>query len=251
MRTSILLFLMLSFMGFARAQKAQTLFEHANEKYNLGQFEESIQLYDSLLKGHLESHDLYFNLGNAYFKLNDYTSAIYYFEKAKKLDPGNEDCSYNLELVNSKIADNIEALPEIALKKWWQNLLFFFNEKEWMLVNVITFSFFLASLALFFLIQSATFRQWFMGVVVTLMVISILSGFVGYRSFKNKNTHDTAIIFTPTVNIKSAPDEKSNTIFILHKGSKVKLLEQNSNWQKVKISDGNVGWIQIEDYKVI
>lgn len=251
MKTLIFLFVLLINTSLLMSQNVQSLFESANENYNKGNFKEGIQLYDSIVKTGFESPFVYFNLGNSYYKLADFTSAVYYFEKAIKLEPNNDDFKYNLALTNEKIVDKIEAVPEFAVRQWWNFILFSFSESQWMWINIITYSLFLIALIVFFISKSTQIRQWYISIVAILFVVAITSGFIGFRSFQEKNTHNTAIVFTPTVNIKSAPDQKSKTIFILHQGSKISILESNTNWRKIKIADGSIGWIMIEDIKVI
>jgi tetratricopeptide (TPR) repeat protein len=245
---TILIALMPLFMW---AESAKTLFEIAGDHYQKGEYQQSISLYDSLIHQNLESAAIYYNMGNAYFKLDQVTKAIYFYEKAKKLEPNNEDVTYNLELANTRIADRIETVPTFFLKNWWNILLNTFTEKQWMYLNTSMFIIFLSFVVLFFTTNKTNLRKFYFGFGLFFLSLSILNGFVGYRSYTIKNSHNTAIIFTPTVNIKSAPDEKSSTLFILHQGSKIKLLSESQQWQKVKIANGSEGWLLKSDFMTI
>lgn len=233
------------------ADSAKTLFEIANDHYNKGEYEQSIALYDSLISNNLESADLYYNMGNAWYKLEEMPKAIFYFEKAKKIDPNNADIAYNLELANTKIADRIEIVPEFFLKTWWKTMLDTFNEAQWMLVNIGMFLVFLLFTIYFFISKKAAIKKFSFTLALLFLLLSLVSGLIGYRSYKIKTNHNTAIIFTPTVNIKSAPDDNSSTIFILHQGTKVTLMEETTQWQKVKIANGSEGWLLKTDFEAI
>lgn len=233
------------------ADSAKTLFEIANEHYSKGEYTQSINLYDSLINSNLESAKLYYNLGNAWFKLDEVPKAILYFEKAKKIEPNNPDVIYNLELANTRIADRIEVVPEFFLKTWWNNLLNAFNERQWMYLNISLFMAFLGFTIVVFISKKRWVKKTSLTISMIFLLTSVISGLIGYRSYKIKIAHNTAIIFTPTVNVKSAPDENSSSIFILHQGSKVWLLEESTIWQKVKIANGSEGWITKTDFKEI
>ena len=233
------------------ADSAKTLFDRANEFYAKGDYEMTISLCDSMIKSNVESAAIYYNLGNAWFKLDDVPKAIFYYEKAKKIEPNNEDINYNLQLANTKIADRIEAVPEFFLKSWWKKLVYSLDEEQWTSLNIGVFVVFLLFMVIFFMAKQEKLKKTSFVVSIVFLVISLMTGYVGYRSYKIKTTHNTAIIFTPTVNVKSAPDEGSSTLFILHQGSKVELMEESSTWEKIKIANGSEGWVLEEDFEKI
>lgn len=233
------------------AGSAKTLFEVANNHYSKGKFSQSIAIYDSLINQNMESSAIYYNLGNAWYKMENIPMAIYYYEKAKKIEPNNSDIIYNLELANTQIADRIEAVPEFFLKSWWKTILYTFNEGEWMKINIGLFLLSLAFIIIYITSRKPGTKKLSLSLTLSLLSLFFISGIIGYRSYKIKTTHNTAIIFTPTVNVKSAPDEKSSTIFILHQGTKVSLMDETSEWQKVKIANGSKGWLLKTNLKTI
>jgi len=246
------LFIVLLFVPLIMlAENAKTLFQIANDHYAKGEYEQSILLYDSIIKNDIESTGIYFNLGNAWYKSDDIPMAILYYEKAKKLEPNNKDINYNLELANSRIADRVENVPEFFLKTWWNNILYLFNEKQWTRLNILTFALFLIFTIIFFISKKPSLKKLGFMTSLILLLLSFVIGIIGFRSYKIKTTHNTAILFTPTVNIKSAPDDNSSTIFILHQGTKLTLLDKSGEWQKVKIANGSEGWLYTTDFEKI
>jgi len=233
------------------ADGAKTLFERANEAYEKQNYDSTIALLDSLLNAGLESPELYYNLGNAWFKKSEIPRAILYYEKAHKLDPNNPDIAYNLELANTRIADKIEPVPEFFLKTWWKKGLQLFNERQWTLVNIFTYSLLLIFVVLFFITHSKNTKRisFFLGIVF--LVLSLLTGLMGYQSYKIANSHNTAIIFTPTINVKSSPNENANTIFVIHQGTKVELIDKLKDWYRIKLANGSVGWLKENDFEKI
>ena len=248
MNKLLIIFLSLIIPLFSLANN-EILFQKANKHYTEGHYESAIEIYDSLLNTNIESANIYYNLGNSYFKSKDVPKAILYFEKARKLEPNNADIIYNLELANTRIADKIEAVPEFFLKTAYIELRNTFNEKQWTIINVVFFIFFLVLIVVFFTTQKNR-KLWF-SFSLLFLTITFISGVIGFDSNKEIRTHNSAIIFTPTIDIKSAPDHKSNTIFILHQGTKVFLLERSSKWQKIRIANGSEGWLKVNNFEEI
>ena len=119
----ILLFLVVMLSFICAKASDQVIIDKANKAYTDGLYANSIELYKDVLKNGHESAELYYNIGNAYYKMNDYSSAILYYERGKRLDPGNEDINFNLKIVNNKIADKIEPLPDLFYKRWYNALI--------------------------------------------------------------------------------------------------------------------------------
>ena len=156
------------------ADGAKTLFERANDAYEKEDYDSTISLLDSLMSVGLESPELYYNLGNAWFKKSDIPKAILYYEKAKKLDPNNIDINYNLELANTHIADRIEPIPEFFLKKWWRSTLLYFTEGQWMVINIISYSILFFFIIIFFITHSKSLKQnaFFFGILFLIISFS-------------------------------------------------------------------------------
>ena len=215
----------------------------ANKAYTDGLYTNALELYKQVLKDGYESADLYYNIGNVYYKMNDFTSAILYYERAKKLSPGNEDIDYNLKVANSKIADKIEPIPELFYRRWYTSLTRQFSADTWATAGIIGFIVSLI-LAAFYVISRMLFVRklgfWLGIILLFLSVFCFLFAYQNYRTVKNQTD---AIIFSPTVTIKSSPDDKSIDLFVLHEGTKVQLLDQIGTWFEIKIANGSVGWL--------
>ncbi|RLD65274.1 MAG: hypothetical protein DRI84_07110, partial [Bacteroidetes bacterium] len=149
------------------------------------------------------------------------------------------------------IADRIEPIPEFFLKKWWRSTLVFLNESQWMIVNVISYSILMVFVIIFFISKSKSIKQssFFIGII--LLSISLITGLMGYQSNQIVHTHNTAIVFTPTINVKSSPNENANTIFVIHQGTKVELVDHLKSWYRIKLANGSVGWMKDIDFEKI
>jgi tetratricopeptide (TPR) repeat protein len=237
--TSWLLFLFIS----AYAADSRVFMEKGNKAYADGFYANALELYKEVIKQGYESPDLYYNIGNTCYKLNDLPSAILYYERARKLDPGKEDVNFNLKVANSKIADKIEAVPELFYKRWFTSLTHMWSADRWAKVSIV---FLILSLLLggfYFVSRIIVLRKvgfWLGLVFITLSFIFMFFGYQNYLQIKNQ---DEAIIFAPTITIKSSPDDKSIDLFVLHEGTKVQLLDHIGNWFEIKIANGSIGWL--------
>jgi len=235
----------------AAAQDPEQMATKAAKAYNTKQYSEAIALYEKIIAGGNESYALYYNLGNAYFRNNETAQAILYYEKALKLAPNNEDIKHNIEVVNSKLNDKVEMVPELFYKRWWKQIVNLMNIDTFAIVNIILLSLALLLLAIYIAVSNIMLRKIsFWAGISLLLVFGVSVMAASQRNHYITNQHE-AIVFTQTVNIKSSPDENSKEIFVLHEGTKVKLLDVVAEWQEIRIANGSVGWIKASDIRKI
>ena len=237
----LIITLLVSISSFASDQ----LFEMANKAYNNSDYISAITLYDSILTIGLESSELYYNLGNCYYKSEDWANTIWHYEKSLKLEKNNKTIQ-NLALSNLKIIDQIEEIPQLFYKKWWSSFISIFNTFAWQLVSIaiIWLAFTIKILSQF----TNYIKEHFLSVLYSLLLLSI---FVTYSSYQEKITKKEAIIFTSSIVVNSAPTTNSTNLFSLHSGSKIEILDTIGEWINIKIANGNSGWIKESDCKVL
>lgn len=233
-------------MGWGKAyaqENGDAWFEQANAAYNAGNYDSAKELYEKILTLDMESVPLYFNMGNTYYKMHDYPMAIYCYEKALKLDPSNEDVQINLAIANRAIVDKIEPMPQSFIVRWWQNTRAWFSCDQWAWLSIVVFALLLVSLFLFLRARKLGVRKlgFFTGLVF--LLVFALSVVFAFQLKQSSLTQDQAIIMTPTVNVKSSPNDASVDLFVLHEGTKVDVLETESGWNKIRIANGSVGWL--------
>jgi len=242
---------LLFFCTYLFAIDNQAVMAQANKAYADGMYNNALDLYKQVLKNGYESADLYYNIGNASFKMNDFTSAILYYEKAIKHDPGNPDYSFNLKIANGKISDKIEPIPELFYKRWYHSLVTQFSADVWAKVGVSIFILSLFCATLYFISRVLFIRKIGFWVGITLFLLSFFSLFFAYQEYQTLQNLDEAIIFAPTVTIKSSPDDKSIDLFVLHEGTKVQLIDQIGTWYEIRIANGSVGWLPLSSVERI
>ena len=228
-----------------------TLISQAVQQYNTGMYENAIKSYDLVLESGFESSEIYYNIGNSYFKLNDLPSAILFYEKAKKLKPNDKDIQYNLNVANSRIIDNIESVPEIFLKTWWNNFYNMFSANGWARITIGLFIVFLMFVSIYFLSSNRIIKKLFFGIGVLFLLATLFSFALSYQKYYYSIEQKEAIVFQPTVTIKSSPNKNSVDLFVIHEGTKVYISDELDGWYEIKIANGSVGWLLKSTTKLI
>lgn len=211
----------------------------------------AVQIYESLLKDG-ESSELYYNLGNSYYKMGEIAKAILNYERGLLLNPGDADLRFNLNMAKSKTVDKVEDTPEIFLISWAKSLINLWSINTWAIVGIIFFLFFITCLYFFIFSKQVMIKKigFFLGLFSLLLVI-FANIFAGIQKKRILN-RDYAIVMTPNVVVRSTPSESGTNLFVLHEGHKI-LIKDNSmkNWKEIRLNDGKVGWVPSSSIEVI
>ncbi|MGB5364194.1 MAG: tetratricopeptide repeat protein [Aureibaculum sp.] len=246
--------LIISFLiiaNFLSAQGPDSLFVKANKLYQSEKYDEALNLYNKIDQAGLQSDLLYYNIANAYYKLNKVASAIYYYEKALLLNPNNDDARFNLGFAKRMAIDNIEPLPKTFSQKINENIILKLTYNTWAWVAVgLSFLFAILFFLYHFSYNSLYKRIYFITGNISAFLAMIIIAFA-YQNYNYFSTHIDAIIFAQQTDVKSAPTKSSEVNFELHEGTKVEILESLDNWKKIKIADGRIGWLIADDLKVL
>lgn len=221
----------------------QVLLARADSAYNAGDFARSAELYKKVTAGGMESPELYYNLGNAYFKLEDYPSAILWYERAKKLNPSGGDITFNLNVANTKISDKIEPIPEMFYRRWYRGVVQLMPADRWGTLSILLLTAGLSGLMLFLITRFLWLRKTGFWTGVVFIVLSLIALLFASSGNHFRNSSAEAVVFDPTVTVKSSPDDNSTDIFVIHEGTKVTVLDRIGDWYEIKIANGSVGWL--------
>lgn len=227
------------------------IIDEANDAYSNGNYADAIELYEKVIEKGYESAELYYNLGNSYFKINDLPSAILYYEKSLKLDPADEDAKFNLKIANSMIPDKIEEVPVMFYERWWKNIYELFGANLWTRISVFLFIIVLIMFSVYFAGNSYFLKKTFFWLGIIFIVFTIFSFSFSYQKYKTSINTREAIVFDPTITVKSSPDESSVDLFVIHEGTKVSIMEHIGDWYEIRIANGSVGWLPSSAVKPI
>lgn len=229
-----------------------SLWTAASGAYTEGNWEKAISAYSSICSTGMVSASLYCNLGNAFFKNSDYPRAILNYERALKLDPSYEDAKYNLTIASSMIQDKIDQVPEFILKRWLRELCYTLDSDTWAVICLVLACLFAGMLLLFLLAPRPGGRKagFFCALAALLLTCAAFSFSLWQRNdYRRANT---AIVMSPVSSVKSSPSaESSKDLFILHEGTKVKVLDEVGRWNNIELADGRRGWVSSDEIEII
>lgn len=235
----------------AGASSAKDMWKSAQESYTQGRFEDALKTYNEIEKSGYVSWQLFYNLGNTYFKLKDNARAILYYERALKLNPAGEDIKSNLELVREFSIDKIDAVPEFIIYTWIKSLNYSFSSDTWSMMSII-FLLFIVLLILYYRYgHRRGFRKlaFLSSIFFALLLLFAIS--FAWSQKHSFNQRDAAIVINPVVSVKSTPDMSGKDLFILHEGAKVLIKEEVGQWRRIEIADGRQGWLSSLDAEII
>lgn len=244
-----LLYILILLVSFSSIGQNINLFEQGKELYKNGKYQQAVTAWMQILEKGEHSAELYFNLGNAQYKLNHIGPSIYYYEKALQLSPNDADIKNNLAFAENARIDSIEPLPKTVFSKWYTSISSIFTFNGWAIL-AIGFSIFFVVLFLFyyFAFSERLKRLFFVSSMFAgfLLIASLTMAFFTYGDY-TKN--QPAVIFASEIEIKTAPTMGSDVAFVLHEGTKVQILAQDGNWYRITLADGKDGWIPATDLK--
>lgn len=232
---------------FAQDSNPSDMFNQANNFYTAGKYREALSLYSALDSLGYQSGELYYNLGNTYYKVGQIGKAILYYEKAKRFIDGDEDLQTNLDLALARTKDKIPELPKFFLEALLEKVLNVFSLGGlgffvllFLYGTAAIFIFQLRNLFGFNSLVGQIFKYMFLVLFTLSLILFLLKS-------SRLATHRNAVILNPVVNLKSEPREQSTTISVIHEGLKVEISRKESEWLEVKLPDGTKGWIEQRD----
>ncbi len=229
----------------------EMIFEQANTLYNEGKYAEAIDTYTTILETKNHSADLYFNLANAHYKLNNIAPSIYFYEKALQLAPDDADIINNMAFAKNMTIDAIDVIPEGGISKVIKNVTNTMSFDNWAKASIgFALCFIILFLIYYFSYSSLKKRLAFIGSFMALFIMCSSLAFA-FHKFNLVKKDKPAIVFSQESKVKSEPNSRSEESFRLHEGTKVQILDTVNNWKKIKLSDGKTGWISNEDIKAL
>lgn len=230
---------------------SDSLFLNANNSYKQKDFFEAIDTYQLIVNQDIKSAELFYNLGNAYFKTGNYPMAILNYERAKLLAPSDDDIQLNLAKSQTYIVDKIDAIPELFFISWMNGLLGLLTSNSWAILSIILFLMTLVLFLFYFLIKALQIKKMSFFTGIVLLMFAVLSYLAAKRTKSLIEDSKSAIVLEQIVRVKSSPDHESSDMFVIHEGTKVMVIREVDDWSEVKLADGKQGWMETEDFEKI
>lgn len=219
--------------------------------YMRNDYASAIQIYESLLKKG-EASEIYYNLGNSYYKADDIAKAILNYERALLLQPGNADIRANLEIARSKTVDKVASVPDIFFVAWTKSLINCLSVDVWAKLGIVFFILLLVSFSLFFFSKQVVWKKSGFIAGVIFLVFVILSNIFASEQKNELMNRNKAIILSPSVTVRSTPSESGTSLFVLHEGHKIEIKDNSMReWKEIRLEDGKVGWVPTSALEII
>ena len=250
-RMGLGLLLGLLLQGIALGQDPQQLFFEANRLYKEGAFDQALDSYSGILFQGYESGSLYFNIGNCHYKLGQTGKAVLFYERARRLMPGDEALEANLALANLRVVDKIPGLPEfwpIALANAFGNLL---PRPPLLGLTFALYVMFMGAIIVRTLARKGSVRRAAFQTSLASGALLLIFALCLAAQIHRVQAHDDGIIMVPEVCVMSAPGAEGVEVFTLHEGTRVRIDQTSGEWAEIVLSDGNVGWLKLEALEVI
>ncbi|MBR2060334.1 MAG: tetratricopeptide repeat protein [Tidjanibacter sp.] len=235
--------------SLSAAPAADSLWNAANTLYVNGDYKGAAALYEDIVEQGLVSPELFYNMGNAYFKDDRLGESIVAYRKAQLLNPSDADVAYNLGVANSYVKDRLNVLPEFFLTRWVRAVAGVFSGRVWAVLSLLFLLLTAAGVLLFLLARAVSRRKLGMSVAIVSAVLFVASLCFMGSAVSKINSGSEAVIISESASVKSSPDRASIDLFILHEGTVVEVATDFGEWNEIVLSDGSKGWIRSEQIK--
>lgn len=239
--------LVVSFSAYASVSR----WEAGNKAYIEGNYEKAVEEYNAIIEGGEYSMKLYYNLANTYFKQGETAKAILYYNKALRLAPSQEDIRHNLAIAEAQTKDRIAVIPEFFLNRWLRIVRNSMSCMAWSVLSLVTFAIVLVFGLLFLLASRIRWRKtgFYCAVCAALLFVATTAFAISSRN--DMLSHDEAVVMASAISVKSSPDRSATDLFVLHEGTKVRVLSEIDEWCEVVIADGKKGWTESKNIEEI
>jgi tetratricopeptide (TPR) repeat protein len=226
------------------AQTPEERYVQAGQLYSSGDYSGAAAVYRNLFEDGYRSGDMLYNAGNAFFKSGDNASAILFYERARLIDPSDEDINYNLQIARSRVTDKFETVPELFFVRWFNFLSLLTSTNTWALAALLLFIASLLFAVIFLTKARANGRLFSFWLSLAALVLSVL--FIALAIYNNSliNKNKNAVVTCSIVTGRSEPGESSSELFVIHSGTTVKVEKELGQYLEVQLPDGNKGWIR-------
>ncbi len=223
----------------------------ADSAYAMEEYDKAIAIYKSLLVQGVHA-DLYYNIGNCYYKTDSIARAILNYERALLLNPGDADIRFNLDLARTKVVDKIIPESEMFFITWGRNLIDLMSMDAWARMAIVAFVLAcIFALCYFFGNQIILRKIGFFGAVLMLLMV-ILSNVFAQKQYEKLMGRKGAVVMDSSVTVKSTPNDSGTDLFVLHEGTKVEIIDDSmKEWKEIRLADGKIGWLPAKTMEVI
>lgn len=225
--------------------------QNADDEYAKGNYQQAIKDYQELLKTGV-SPEIYYNLGNAYFRTDNITQALLAYERALRLSPGDDDIRYNLQYARSKTIDKITPQTEMFFVTWYNSLVNFTSVDGWAKTAVFCMIMALLLTLVFLFAPQIWARKTSFYSAIALLAVFVVSNIFAFQQKCKLENSKSAIVTAATVTVKNTPAKSGTDVFVIHEGTRVEITDRAmKEWRGIKLADGREGWLLVSQIEEI
>lgn len=250
-RITFIIYYLLFIVSSLSAVNADSLKVVADSAYAKEDFDKAANTYLRIAKMG-ESADICYNLGNCFYRLDDISRAILWYERASLLSPGDEDIRFNLDMARSKTIDRVIPRHEFFFVTWYRSMTNWMSADAWAHWSLIVFVLCLIALAIYIYAQPIWLRKTGFTLAVVFLLLTIMGNICAWSQRSRLANRNGAIVMSPSAVVKSTPATSGSDLFVLHEGTYVSIRDNSLNdWAEVTLADGKQGWIEKKQIEVI
>ncbi|HIB47586.1 MAG TPA: tetratricopeptide repeat protein [Flavobacteriaceae bacterium] len=245
-RTIFILLVLFTATGWGQSD---ALFEQGKEHYKNAKYQEAINSWEKILDNGQHSASLYFNLGNANYKLNKVGPSIFFYEKALQLAPNDSDIKTNLKFAENARIDAIEPLPKTVFSKWYNAVAGLLHFDGWAILAVAGTILFVVFFLTYWFTVGETKKRVFFSTSILILLVMLGSVAMAFQTYGDYQSDRPAIVFAESSEARAEPNMGGEVAFVLHEGTKVQILAEEASWIRIRLANGKDGWIPQNDVK--
>ena len=224
----------------------------ADSAYAQEQFAQAARLYAALIAENGESAEVYFNLGNCYYRQDSLAKAILYYERARLLDPADADIRLNLDLARAKTIDKVVPQSELFFVTAYHKLVLSLSQRSWAVCGWLTFALMLVMLGVYLFVPRVALQKAAFSVAVIALIVCVFANVAAFNQRSHIQNRNEAVIMAPSAVVKSTPSNGGTDLFILHEGTHVSITDATmQQWVEIRMADGKAGWLERNAIEII
>ena len=241
-RKSVISLVLLS-LAFVSQAQVEALKTKADEAYVAGALDTAIINYESIIAQEYLSAEVFFNLGNAYFRTGNIPNTILNYERALKLAPADEDIQFNLRLAKLRTVDKIEAIPELWFITKFKSLYQILHVDSWAWAMILMALLMVGCVIVFFSAPNSFVKKSSFFGAILFGAIMLKSFYLAEMAHSKLTADNRSVVMQPSLTVKSSPDKSGNDLFVVHEGLVVEEEDATGEWVRIELPDGNTGWV--------
>ncbi len=251
-RILVILSIMCAATLSAAASSKDSLWNSAVEQYIASDYQAALDNFLALQEQGYASAELFYNIGNCYYKLDGQLGkVILYYHRSLKVDPAFKDAKFNLDIASAATLDKIDEVPEFIFVTWGREVRDIMSSNSWMVVFIVLFTLTVVLVLLFRFAPRIGVRKLSFFLAIVTLVLAIVAFSFSLSGRSAALGEDEAVVMAPVASVKGAPNANDQSLFILHEGTVVQVIDVVGSWKRIEIADGRQGWIEDRNIEII